>query len=175
MTARHEILGGKVQLYRRDGRFWQCSASVGGMQYRATTKKEELSQAEDAAEDWYLELRGKFKRGDLGKLEEVNGEKTFADAAAQFLREYPVITEGQRNEQYVAGHERRLNKHLLPFFGEKGLSKVTAGLVQEYRIERLNKSKAEKGKPPARNVNPPAKLCLRWLNPTSPRVNATCP
>ena len=65
MTARHEILGGKVTLYKRDGRFWQCAASVGGKQYRATTKKEELSQAEDAAEDWYLELRGKFKRGDL--------------------------------------------------------------------------------------------------------------
>src|SRR5437016_1105789 len=112
MTARHEILGGKVQLYRReDGHFWQCSASVGGRQYRATTKKEELAQAEDAAEDWYLELRGKFKRGDLGKLEEVNGEKTFADAAEQYIREFPIITEGQRNPQYVAGNERRLRKH----------------------------------------------------------------
>ncbi|MGA2895965.1 MAG: hypothetical protein ABSE22_24160, partial [Xanthobacteraceae bacterium] len=77
MTARHEILGGKVTLYKRGGRFWQCSASVGGKQYRETTKKEELAQAEDAAEDWYLELRGKFKRGELGKLVEANAEKTF--------------------------------------------------------------------------------------------------
>src|SRR6266851_3532481 len=100
MTARHEILGGKVQLYKRDGRFWQCAASVGGQQFRATTKKEELAQAEDAAEDWYLELRGKFKRGDLGQLVEANRGKTFAEAAEQFLREYPVITEGQRNKQY---------------------------------------------------------------------------
>ena len=81
MSARHEILGGKVTLYKRDGRFWQCATSVGGKQYRATTKREELSQAEDAAEDWYLELRGKFKRGDLGQLEEVDAENTFADAA----------------------------------------------------------------------------------------------
>src|SRR5580698_5454457 len=84
MTARHEILGGRVHVYKRDGRFWQCSASVGGKQYRATTKKEELPQAEDFAEDWYLELRGKFKRGDLGQLEEADAENKFADAAEQF-------------------------------------------------------------------------------------------
>ena len=121
MTVRHEILGGKVQVYKRGGRFWQCSASVGGRQYRATTKKEELPQAEDFAEDWYLELRGKFKRGDLGKLVEVNSEKTFADVAERFLREYEVSTEGQRNKTYVDGHKIRLHKHLIPFFGDKPL------------------------------------------------------
>jgi integrase len=152
MSARHEILGGKVQLYRRDGSVWQCSASVGGKQFRATTKKEELSQAEDAAEDWYLELRGKFKRGEIGKLEEVNGEKTFADAAEQFIREFPIMTEGQRNGQYVQGHERRLRKHLIPFLGDKPLSKVTSGVIQDYRIHRMETAKAEKGKPPARGT-----------------------
>jgi integrase len=153
MSTRHEILGGKVQLYRRDGSsLWQCSTSVGGKQYRATTKKEELSQAEDAAEDWYLELRGKFKRGEVGKLEEVNGEKTFADAAEQFIREFPIMTEGQRNEQYVEGHERRLRKHLIPFLGDKPLSKVTSGAIQDYRIHRMETAKAERGKPPARTT-----------------------
>jgi integrase len=152
MSARHEILGGKVQLYKRDGRFWQCSTSIGGEQYRATTKKEELPQAEDFAEDWYLELRGKFKRGDLGKLVEANGESTFREAGEQFLREYPVMTEGQRNAIYVEGHERRLRKHLFPFFGDKPLSQVTSGLVQEYRIHRLESSKPERGKPQARNT-----------------------
>jgi integrase len=163
MTARHEILGGKVQLYKRDGRFWQCSASVGNKQYRATTKKEELSQAEDAAEDWYLELRGKFKRGDLGKLEEVNAEKTFADAAEQFIREFPLMTEGQRSEQYVEGHIRRIRKRLIPFFGDKGLSKVTSGLIQEYRIQRVEASKAETGKPPARNTMHQEMVALRQV------------
>ena len=152
MNTRHEILGGKVQLYRRDGSVWQCSASVGGKQYRATTKKEDLSQAEDAAEDWYLELRGKFKRGEVGKLEEVNGEKTFADAAEQFIREFPIMTEGQRNSQYVEGHERRLRKHLIPFLGDKPLSKVTSGAIQNYRIHRMETAKAERGKPPARTT-----------------------
>lgn len=169
MTARHEILGGKVQVYKRGGRFWQCSASVGGSQYRATTKKEELSQAEDFAEDWYLELRGKFKRGDLGKLVAVNSEKTFANAAEQFLREFPLITEGQRNKAYVDGQERRLRKHLLPFFGDKPLSKVTAGLVQEYRIHRLETSKAERGKHPARNTMHQEIVVLRQVLKTAIR------
>src|SRR5215471_3737578 len=163
MPARHEILGGKVHLYKRDGRFWQCSASVGGCQYRETTKKEELSQAEDFAEDWYLELRGKFRRGDLGQLVKVNGEKTFKDAAEQFSREYPVITEGQRNAVYVDGHERRLRKYLIPFFGDKPLSQVTSGLVQEYRIHRLEASKAERGKPPARNTMHQEMVVLRQV------------
>jgi integrase len=163
MPARHEILGGKVHLYKRDGRFWQCSASVGGRQYRETTKKEELSQAEDFAEDWYLELRGKFKRGDLGQLVKVNGEKTFKDAAEQFSREYPVMTEGQRNAVYVDGHERRLRKYLIPFFGDKPLSQVTSGLVQEYRIHRLETSKAERGKPPARNTMHQEMVVLRQV------------
>jgi integrase len=163
MSARHEILGGKVQLYRRDGHVWHCSASVGGKQYRATTKKEELPQAEDIAEDWYLELRGKFKRGDLGKLEEVDAETTFAEAAEQFIREFPIMTEGERNEQYVEGHERRLRKHLIPFFGDKGLSKVTSGLIQDYRIHRAEAAKAERGKPPARNTTHQEMVALRQV------------
>ncbi|MBN9585717.1 MAG: integrase [Afipia sp. 62-7] len=175
MAARHEILGGKVQLYKRpDARFWQCSTSIGGKQHRSSTKKEELSQAEDAAEDWYLELRGKFKRGELGELVAVNAEKTFQDAAEQFLREFPIITEGQRNEIYVKGHERRLRNYLIPFMGKKPLSEVTGGLVQEYRIHRIEKSKEKWGKPPARSTMHQEIVALRqtlktalrhrWLN-----------
>jgi integrase len=179
MTVRHEILGGKIQLYRRGGRFWQCSASVAGRQYRATTKREELSQAEDAAEDWYLELRGKFKRGELGELVKVKSEKTFAQAAEKFIREYPVITEGQRNKQYVEGVERRLRKHILPFMGPKPLSEVTSGFVQEYFIHRIETAKAEKvakaqddegaGKkaadpaPPARNTLHQERVAIRQV------------
>ena len=42
----HQILIGKVQLYRRgDSWIWQCAASVGGEQRRATTKRDTLSLA----------------------------------------------------------------------------------------------------------------------------------
>jgi integrase len=170
MSARHEILGGKVQVYKRPGgRFWQCSTSIGGRQHRGTTKKEELSQAEDAAEEWYLELRGMFKRGELGQLVAVNAEKTFREAAELFLREFPIITEGQRNAIYVKGHERRLRNYLIPFLGDKPLSEVTAGAITEYRIDRVEKSKAKRGKPPARNTIHQEMVALRQTLKTAMR------
>lgn len=164
MSARHEILGGKVQLYKRgDGRFWQCAASVGGRQYRATTGREEIAQAEDVAEDWYLELRGKFKRGDIGQLVPADKEKTFAEAAGQFVREYPVMTEGQRNKQYVDSYEWRLRKYITPFFGDKPLSQVTSGLIQQYRIDRLEKAKAAGKPPPSRSSLHKEMVALRQV------------
>jgi len=170
MTARHEILGGKVQLYKRPkGRFWQCSTSIGGMQHRATTKKEGIGEAEDAAEEWYLELRGTFKRGELGKLVAANAEKTFRDAAEVFIREFPIITEGQRNPIYVKGHERRLRNYLIPFLGDKPLSEVTGGAVTEYRIDRIEKSKAKWGKLPARNTIHQEIVALRQTLKTAMR------
>lgn len=130
MTS-HEVLGGKVQLYKRGGRFWHCSASVGGKQFRATTKEESLSLARDAAEDWFLTLRGKDRAGLL------QTEKTFQQAADQFLKEYGVITEGQRSPRWIEGYRIRLRLHLLPFFGDCVLSSITAGKVQEYRVHRM--------------------------------------
>ena len=75
-NGKSRILGGKVQLYQRgEGRAWQCSASVGGKQRRATTKQESLALAKEVAEDWYLELRGKDRAGIL------LSEKSFAQTA----------------------------------------------------------------------------------------------
>ena len=131
--ADHTIMGGKVHVYKRGrSRYWQCSTYIAGKNRRVSTKQESLAQAKDFAEDWYLDLRGKNNRGEL------KSEKTFKQAADQFLREYEVITEGQRHPGYVEGHERRLNLHLIPFFGGYGLSEITPGLVQEYRIWRLD-------------------------------------
>ena len=130
--ARHEILGGLVQLYKRENsKLWQCSATVGGRQYRTSTKEEELPQAKQFAEDWYLTLRGKARAGLLKK------EKTFEEAAGQFEKEYEVITEGQRSKRWTEGHKARLRIHLRPFFGKLGLSEVTPGKVQEYRVHRM--------------------------------------
>ena len=80
------------------------------------------------------------------------GEKTFREAAEQFLREYEIITEGRRNAQYVEGHGRRLKLHLLPFFGRMGLSEISAGKLQEYRIHRRENTIAERGKAPSRST-----------------------
>ncbi|UWU68175.1 hypothetical protein [Bradyrhizobium sp. NC92] len=62
----HIILGGKVHLYRRGKRGpYHCSAIIEGKQYRAATEKDDLRQAEEVAEEWYLKLRGMVRSGDL--------------------------------------------------------------------------------------------------------------
>jgi len=160
----HDLMGGKLHVYKRDGsRFWQCSAFEAGKNRRATTREDSLARAKQVAEDWYLELRGKLRTG------EIKAEKTFKDAAAQFEREYEIITEGQRNPRWVEGHKRRLKIHLIPFFGDMGLSEITPGQVQEYRIHRREKAMEERGKPPARSTMHHEIVCLRQVLKTAVR------
>ena len=147
MPEKHTILGGKVHVYRRDNSSrWQCATYLAGKNRRVSTKEDSLGKAKDFAEDWYLELRGKARNG------EIRDEKTFREAAVQFEREYQIITEGQRNPEYVEGHSTRLRLHLVPFFGDMGLSEITPGQVQEYRIHRHEEAVEEYGKPPARST-----------------------
>lgn len=47
------------------------------------------------------------------------------------------MTVGERKTRWVRDHYRRLRLHLVPFFGNYGLSNVTAGLVQKHHLARL--------------------------------------
>jgi hypothetical protein len=118
----HTILGGKVNLYKRgDSDHWHCATFLKGKNHRKSTKEDSLSLAKEIAEDRYLLLRGQDRAGVL------KTEKTFKKAADQFLKEYEIITEG---------HAIRLRLHLVPYFGEFGLSEIMPGKVQEYRMRR---------------------------------------
>lgn len=166
----HIILGGKVHLYRRGTRGrYHCSATIEGKQHRSATNKDDLRLAEEVAEQWYLKLRGMVVGGDLEKVTVKRREKTFQAAAEKFLEEFPVLTEGQRNPIYVQGHERRARKYLLPFFGKKGLSEITGGLVNEYRMHRIADAKERWGKPPARTTMHQEIVCLRQILKTALR------
>jgi len=104
----HQVLGGKIQLYRRDNSpFWQCSASVGGKQRRTSTKETSVTLTKQIAEDWYLGLIGKSRAGLL--LSEMSFEQT----ALQFLKEYEIITEGQRSPVWVKGQLRQHRHHII--------------------------------------------------------------
>ncbi|HEV8449482.1 MAG TPA: hypothetical protein VGQ44_21855, partial [Gemmatimonadaceae bacterium] len=66
MNEQHTILGGKVHVYKRpNSSCWQCSSYLGGKNRRTSTKEESLAKAKDVAEDWYLELRGKLRSGEI--------------------------------------------------------------------------------------------------------------
>src|SRR5712691_6728652 len=164
MAEQHTILGGKVHVYKRpNSGCWQCSSYLGGKNRRTSTKEESLSKAKEIAEDWYLQLRGKLRTG------EIKTEKTFGEASEQFLREYDLITQGQRSKIYVEGQHWRSRVHLVPFFGPMGLSEITAGKVQEYRIHRLEEAMAKRGKAPARNTTHQEIVTLRQTLKTAIR------
>lgn len=135
-TQTHPVLGGKAYLYKRDdSQYWWCAAFLRGRNHRASTKETFLHEAIHYAEEWYFELRGKAS---VGTLEQpAKKEITFREVADQFIKEYSVITEGQRSPLWVEGHIGRLRVHLLPFFGDLPISKVTGGKVQEYRVHRM--------------------------------------
>ncbi|MDV6333267.1 site-specific integrase [Asticcacaulis sp. 201] len=160
--ASHEILGGKVQLYRRTNKTWHCSASVGGVQHRASTKEEDLELAKVAAEDWYLDLRGKARFG-LIKKKEI----TFDKVADQFELEYETITEGLRSPRWVEGHKHRLRLHLRPFFGAMGISEITAGVVQAYRVHRAGQAGRKPPKPKTDPLNPDEPIVMPKAKPPS--------
>jgi integrase len=167
MAERHDLMDGKLHIYRRENSgYWQCSTYMAGKNWRISTKEDSLAHAKEIAEDWYLELRGKSRAGHL------KVGKTFKQAAEQFLNEYEVITAGERSVGYVESLGIRLRVHLLPFFGDKVLSEITPGLVQEYRIHRMTSRKDKKtGEPirPARSTLHQEIVLLRHVLKTANR------
>jgi len=59
------------------------------------------------------------------------------------------------------GQHSRTTIHLVPFFGPLGLSEITAGKIQEYRIHRYQEAAATRGKPPAHNTMHQEMVTLR--------------
>jgi integrase len=140
-SEKHPVLGGKAYVYKRQrSDYWQCAAYLRGYNYRASTKETFLHEAIHYAEEWYFNLRGQASVGVLetpSEKQEKQKEITFRDVADQFIKEYSLITEGQRSPAWVSGHVGRLRVHLLPFFGDLTISQVTGGKVQEYRVVRM--------------------------------------
>src|SRR5260370_14788220 len=79
---------------------------------------------------------------------EIKTEKTFREASELFLREYDIITQGQRSRVYVEGQQRRSQVHPVPFFLPLGRSRITAGKIQDYPIPRHEEPVAKHRKTP---------------------------
>jgi integrase len=159
---RHKLLGGRLHLYKRGtGGHWHCSTYLAGKEHRKSTHEESFSLAKEVAEDWFFELKGKQRTGEL------KAGKTFRVAAEQFLKEYLIITQGQRNQQYVQGHHRRVKLHLLPFFGDLPLAAITSAKVMEYRMARSQTKKHDRM--PARGTIHQEIVVLRQILKTAQR------
>jgi integrase len=164
MSEHHTILGGKVHVYKRpNSSSWQCASFLAGKNRRTTTKEDSLSKAKEVAEDWYLQLRGKLRDGEL------KSGKLFREAGKLYLREFDIITQGERSPTYARGQHARTDGHLIPFFGNMVLPEITSGKVNEYRISRLEESKALRGKPLAHNTMHQEIVTLRQIFKTALR------
>ena len=156
----HRILGGKVRLYRRvEGGAWHCSTYLQGKERRKTTKQKSLPHAINAAEEWYFDLRGRERSGNLDTGNPDAG-KTFAQAAELFIGEYEAATLGHRSPKWVQSHKDRLRLHLLPFFGDRSVSGIKSGAAQEYRVHRMTAPKGGSGKGGAKPWKPPARKTM---------------
>lgn len=128
----HTMFDGRLQVYRRgDGKVWQCAARVGGERFRESTHETEVARAKGVAEDWYLDLRGRLRNGQI-----VKKEKTFREAAEDYMRHARVLAATVRSPAYIQNMELRMNAAVLPFFANTPLSEVNRGLVMSYRVKR---------------------------------------
>jgi len=162
----HTFMDGRLHVYRRENsRYWQCSTYLNRRNHRATTKETNLALAKDFAINWYMErhTEERRRRRGLPLYEALDQETlpadlidrrkrptptgpTFHEAAEAFVKEAEVITAGERNPRYMVQKDTHLRVHLLPFFGEKALSEITAGLIQEYRAHRVTPREGKDGK-----------------------------
>lgn len=169
MVARHELLGGKVQVFQRaNSPYWQCSATVGGRQFRASTKTEGLAQARDFAEDWFLTLKGKERFG--GGIPKAKG-KTFKEVADVFMREFELLTQGERSARYIKRKFEILLVHLIPFFGKEGVAEISTGRIHEYRLHRMTSRTRKSGEimRPAKSTLHQEMVALRQVLKTALR------
>lgn len=84
MPEQHTILGGKVtstsvQIAASGSAQAILLAKIG-----APAPKKRAFKAKEISEDWYLQLRGKLRAG------EIKSEKTFHDVSERYLHEYDV-------------------------------------------------------------------------------------
>ncbi len=60
----HKLMDGDLQLFQKPTScFWQYPATVGGKQFRYSTKEESFAEAQDVAKDWFLSMSGKARAG----------------------------------------------------------------------------------------------------------------
>ena len=170
-AARHELMGGKLHVYKRENsRCWQCATYLNGKNWRVSTKEESLQHAKDFAEDWYLELKGKHRAGTL------KAGKRFSDAADRFLEEFEIITQGERSERWIKRVKDIVRLHLKPFFKTLPITEADA---QSYRMHRIQtgrgrtapeKDSENKAKPPSRSTIHHEIVTLRQILRTAQRL-----
>ena len=148
MAEQYTILGGKVHVYQTSE---QQSVAVLHLSSpariaAAATKEDSLSKAK---EDCRGLVSPAARQTPLRRNQNrENLPRSLRAISPRIRHHHPRPAQ----QDYVRGQHSRSTVHLVPFFGHLGLSEITSGKVQEYRIHRHEESVAKHGKPPAYNT-----------------------
>ncbi len=98
-TETHKIMGGKVNIYRRQNSDnWQCSTFLNGRNWRITTHEDSLGRAKDFAEDWISPCAARRTQGFFQKRNSVKvlNSRRLPPNSSKKLPSSPKASEVQR-------------------------------------------------------------------------------
>lgn len=109
---------------RKRGSIWWIRYYRGGKRYEESTESTSYTTAK---------ARLAEREGDIAKGIPVSPQRlTFDDAMAHLLDHYRL-----KQRKSLDAAERRITKHLTPFFGGRRMTAITTDLVTAYAAERL--------------------------------------
>lgn len=115
---------------------WWIDLRLGGKRRRIKSPH----QTKDAARDYEAILRTEYaKRGSLdGQFEREDARKkqeiTFSEFSGQWMRDYSTPN---NKPSTVYAKQRALARHLIPFFGERSLSRIDAMSIEQFKASQL--------------------------------------
>ena len=132
---RYTAFDGRLYLERRPNisPHFHARTSVQSNLIQKTTRTPDLSDAQDTAESWFLNLRQRVEQGIP-----VSG-RTFEVAAAAFLdhHQYTLLPIGASNEQKIKRYRDGLNV-IREFIDDKRLTEIDIDVLEELCLWRRN-------------------------------------
>jgi hypothetical protein len=141
-------IGEKVYVYKRpNSSLWQCASYFAGKNRRTSAKEESLSPRPRKSP-----RTGTYSFGENSAQARSRAKRPFARCLSSIYTSTTSLRRDNANERYVDGQHWRSSVHLVPFFGNLGISELTSGKIQEYRIHRHQEAITKRGKPPGRST-----------------------
>ena len=126
-----------LKIYRIDASpYWQTRLYVDGRLKRKSTGQTGRRDAIEFAKQFYDSIRI-AQRLDVN----VHGDTFHACAKHLVARQAAMVGRGQRDGRINKEDEKKLNKDILPFFGTKAVSAITAADIQDY-VDQLSPGRA---------------------------------
>ena len=131
----HVLMDGAVKVYRRPNtKKWQTNFQIAGHWIRLSTGKFDLEEAKAAAREHYLEYKFRQKN-DLPVV-----RKQFADVARLAISDMRKQLDGGSGKKVYKDYVVVLERYMIPFFGQKFITKIDYEELQrfgQWRVEKM--------------------------------------